>query len=244
MPHPETGYLAENYASVLSRIGEAARRSNRSPSEITLVAVTKTVPPDIINALLSLGARDIGENKAQELLAKYAAVEAEEFRPNWHFIGHLQRNKVRQIVDKAAMIHSLDSLPLAVEIDLRAAAINKVMDVLIEVNVAAEPNKYGVRPEDAPDFAEKLGEMGHLRLRGLMCVAPDVEFPEENRLYFQKMREILVDIRKKLVHNEFINCLSMGMTGDYAVAIEEGATVVRIGTGIFGKRKIQTAPEN
>ena len=231
-------YIEENFASVMARISSAAQKSSRSPSAVTLVAVTKTIPPALITSLLRLGVKDIGENKAQELLSKYRAVEA-EFHPDWHFIGHLQRNKVRQIIDKVAMIHSLDSFPLAEEIERRAREAGKAMDVLIEVNIAYEQNKYGLRPEEVPDFAEKLRDLAHVRLRGLMCVAPDVEYPEENRIYFQKMYQIFVDMRKNLVHNNFIDSLSMGMSGDYAVAVEEGATIVRVGSAIFGKRKIQ-----
>ena len=243
MESTENTYIKENYEEVSRRVAEAAVKSNRRPSDITLVAVTKTVAPDAINSLLRLGHRDIGENKAQELLSKYDAIEA-DFHPNWHFIGHLQRNKVRQVIDKIRMIHSLDSYELAREIELRASAAEdsasaaRTIDALIEVNIASEANKYGVAPAEAAEFAQSLAEFAHIRLRGLMCVAPDVEHSEENRIYFKKMFQLLIDMRGKLVHNESISYLSMGMTGDYVTAIEEGANIIRIGTGIFGRRKI------
>jgi pyridoxal phosphate enzyme (YggS family) len=225
--------IAENLARVQSNIDAAARKAGRKPSDVKLVGVTKTIDIERIRTLLSLGVNCLGENKPQELAEKYTALGA---GLEWHLIGHLQTNKVKLIIDKAAMIHSVDSLRLAEEINRRAAAAGRVMDVLAEINIAAEPSKHGVEPGEAVNFVEKLIKMENLHVKGLMCIAPNVDEPEKNRFFFVKMREILIDIKNKYVHNIDTLDLSMGMTNDYEVAVEEGATMVRIGTGIFGSR--------
>ena len=227
--------IEKNLIEVRQRIAEAAARSGRKPEDVTLVGVTKTVSPDRMLRLISLGVRDIGENKAQEMLSKYDEVNAA--LPVWHFIGTLQKNKVRQIIGKVAMIHSLDSFSLAEEIDTRAGQACARADVLIEVNIADELSKSGIKPEETRDFAEKVLNLGNVNLRGLMCIAPFVEKPDANRKYFAKMYELFVDIKERYAHNSFnIDCLSAGMTIDFETAVEEGANIVRIGTGIFGER--------
>ncbi|MDR1558511.1 MAG: YggS family pyridoxal phosphate-dependent enzyme [Clostridiales bacterium] len=225
--------IEENLARVRSNIDAAARRSGRNPAEVKLIGVTKTIDVERIRTLLSLGVNSLGENKPQELAEKYAALGN---GPEWHLIGHLQTNKVRLIIDKAAMIHSVDSLRLAGEINRRAAAVGRVMDILVELNIAAEPSKHGIPPDKTLSFVEEISELENLRIRGLMCVAPNVDEPEKNRIFFAKMREIFIDIKNKCVHNIDMLDLSMGMTNDYEIAVEEGATIARIGTGIFGSR--------
>jgi len=224
--------IKTNLTEINKRIAAAAEKSGRVPSDIILIGVTKTIEPERINRLVSYNVPDLGENKAQELLSKYEHVPD----ARWHFIGHLQTNKIKYIIDKVRMIHSVDSMKLAEEISKAAKKINKVMDVLIEVNVADEPSKYGVSLEKAREFSENIASFDGILLRGLMCVAPFVENPEENRHFFRKMYEKYLDIKENLGHNEDINCLSMGMTHDFDVAIEEGASIIRIGTGIFGER--------
>ena len=201
--------------------------------DVTLIAVSKTKPVSMIEELLPLGVRDFGENKVQELTAK------EEVLPKdirWHMIGHLQRNKVKYVIDKACMIHSVDSLRLAQEISKEAVKHALVMPVLIEVNVAGEESKFGVSVEEAPSLVDALSQSPGIQVNGLMTIAPYVEDPEENRYVFRNLRKLSVDIREKNFDNVTMNVLSMGMTGDYEVAIEEGATHVRVGTGIFGER--------
>ncbi|MCL2604883.1 MAG: YggS family pyridoxal phosphate-dependent enzyme [Defluviitaleaceae bacterium] len=230
----------ENVRIIRENIARAAEKSGRSATNVKLIGVTKTVDVSRIRTLLACGVTDLGENRAQEFLPKY--VELLDEAPSWHFIGHLQRNKVKQIIDKVCMIHSVDSLDLALEIDKRAKMANKVIDVLIEINIAGEANKQGTSPENAKVFSEQVFELPNVRLRGLMCVPPFVENSEENRLFFRKMRILGVDIfgtgrYNSITSYDSIPCeLSMGMSGDYAAAIEEGATMVRIGTALVGGR--------
>jgi len=225
--------IAENLARVRRNIAGAARRAGRDPAEVRLIGVTKTIDTDQIRTLLSLGVNDLGENKPQELAEKYRVLGD---GPKWHMIGHLQTNKVKLVIDKAALVHSVDSLGLAVEINKRAKAAGIVKDVLVEVNIALEESKFGIIPEKTLEFVGIISELTNLRVRGLMCIAPNVDEPEKNRIYFAKMRQIFIDIKNKFVHNTNILDLSMGMTNDYEIAVEEGATMVRIGTGIFGSR--------
>jgi len=220
--------ITKNLAHISGNMSDAAIKSGRKPEDIVLIGVTKSVSPECISQLITAGVSNLGENRVQDFLPKYEAIGRP--RPNWHFIGHLQRNKVKFIIDKVVMIHSLDNLSLAIEIDKRAAAIGRTMDVLVEVNIADEDTKHGIKPEDTISFADKLGEYGNIRLKGLMCIAPFVENPEDNRVYFEKMRNLFLDIKSHDHHN--LTELSMGMSGDYAVAIEEGATMVRIGTAL------------
>ncbi len=225
--------LCENYDHVRERIDAAALRAGRDPKEVTLIAVSKTKPLSDIETLITHGVRCFGENKVQELCDKYAQVS----EPcAWHLIGHLQTNKVKYIVDKVALIHSVDSLHLAEEIEKEAAKRNVCPEILIEVNVAGEESKFGISPEELPRLVTDISGLPHVKVRGLMTIAPFVEDPEENRGYFRKMRELSLDIKSKNIDNSDMSILSMGMTGDYQVAVEEGATMVRVGTAIFGER--------
>ena len=225
--------VVENLAEVEKHICEACARAGRSRDEVTLIAVSKTKPVSMIEELLPGGTRDFGENKVQELVDKYEVLPKDI---HWHLIGHLQRNKVKYVVDKACLIHSVDSVRLAEAIDQEAEKKGIVMPVLVEVNVASEESKFGVRVEECADFIENIAKMEHISVEGLMTIAPFVENAEDNRKYFAKLRELSVDISAKNIDNVNMRDLSMGMTGDYEVAIEEGATMVRVGTGIFGER--------
>lgn len=231
MIHMET--MEQNIAQVRQNIKQAAEKAGRNPDDILLLAVSKTKPVEQIKEAVSYGLTSLGENKVQEIMDKYEPMGE---GIHWHLIGHLQTNKVKYIIDKVDMIHSVESIRLAEEIEKRAAAKDKVMDILIEVNIAQEESKFGIPVEEVESFLQEVSKFTHICVRGLMTVAPFVENPEENRLYFRKMRELLVDINAKKIHNINMDVLSMGMTGDYMVAIEEGATIVRVGTGIFGER--------
>lgn len=224
--------IAKNLEEIKNRIGAAARRAGRNPGEITLVAVAKGQPAEKILEAIEAGQRDFGENYAQELSGHVSAVGASVI--HWHFIGHLQRNKVKQIIDKIALIHSVDSLELAREIDRRAAAIGRIQPILIEVNPGGEKTKTGIPPAEAESLASSIGGLDHLQLKGLMVIPPYHPDPEKARPYFRKLREIRNRINEKIPQG--LTELSMGMTDDFEIAIEEGATIVRIGTGIFGER--------
>lgn len=225
--------VKDRYEIVLENIKKACERSGRNPEDITLISVTKTHGAELINEAIDAGAKDIGENKAQELCNKY-----DDVKPvRWHFIGHLQTNKVKTIVDKVVMIHSVDSDKLASEIDKRAKSSGVVMDILVEINIGMEDSKSGATEEEARDLIKKIrDEYQNLRVRGLMCVPPITDNPENSRKYFKKLKDIFDSI-KELSGDENFDTLSMGMSGDYEVAIEEGATVVRVGTAIFGARE-------
>ena len=225
--------VCENYLAVEEKVKEACRRAGRSRDEVTLIAVSKTKPMSMIEELLPLGVVDFGENKVQELTAKEEALPS---HIRWHMIGHLQRNKVKYIVDKAFLIHSVDSLRLAEAISQEAGKKNVTANILIEVNVAGEDSKFGVRPEETAALAEGISKLPNISVKGLMTIAPFVENAEENREVFRNLRKLSVDIEEKKFNNVTMAVLSMGMTGDYEVAIEEGATMVRVGTGIFGER--------
>ncbi|MDR1665328.1 MAG: YggS family pyridoxal phosphate-dependent enzyme [Clostridiales bacterium] len=225
--------IQENLSKILDTIEKAANKSGRAAKDITLVAVTKTLPPERIGELLSLGRFELGENRAQELLAKYGVFSPE---PDWHMIGHLQTNKVKYIIDKVKLIQSVDSVNLAEEIDKRAKQREKIADILIEVNIGAEDTKYGVDLSQIEGFAEHLSAFPNIRIKGLMCVAPFVKKPEENRLLFKKMFNKYIDIGRNILYNADMSILSMGMSNDYAVAIEEGSNMVRLGTALFGGR--------
>ena len=216
--------IKENLQEVERRICEACKRSGRDRSEVQLIAVSKTKPVSMIEEAYAEGIRRFGENEEMEKDIK------------WHMIGHLQRNKVKYVVGRAALIHSVDSVRLAEAIDQEAEKKGIVMPVLVEVNVASEESKFGVRVEECADFIENIAKMEHISVEGLMTIAPFVENAEDNRKYFAKLRELSVDISAKNIDNVNMRDLSMGMTGDYEVAIEEGATMVRVGTGIFGER--------
>ncbi len=225
--------VAENLAEVEKRICAACERAGRSRDEVTLVAVSKTKPVSMIEELLSSGTRDFGENKVQELCGKYEQLPKDI---RWHLIGHLQRNKVKDVIDKACLIHSVDSLRLARTISAESEKRKLLVPVLIEVNVAGEESKFGVSPQDTEKLVREIADLPGISVRGLMTIAPFVTDPEENRPYFAKLKKLSVDISLKNIDNVDMNVLSMGMTGDYEVAIEEGATMIRVGTGIFGER--------
>ncbi len=247
--------IQANLMSVEQRIQAACERSGRDRSEVTLIAVSKTKPKELLAEAYEYGVRHFGENKVQELVQKYEELQ-QTFQDgvHWHLIGHLQRNKVKYIIDKAELIHSVDSYRLAEQIEAEAAKKDLVCDILIEVNIAEEDSKFGVKAEDAPALIEEIKKLPHIRIRGLMAIAPYVENPEKNRMHFKNLRQLYVDIKSKNADNdcneniskddfsrnqafaEHFNILSMGMTGDFEVAIEEGATMVRVGTGIFGER--------
>lgn len=225
---------AARWKEISEDISAAAAAVGRNPEEITLMAVTKTVPPERVNEVIAAGCRLLGENRVQELLEKY---EHYDKRAKIHFIGTLQTNKVKYIVDKVDMIESVDSLHLADEIERRCAAIGKTMDILLEVNIADEESKSGFTYDEIPAVIEKISKFNHLKLRGFMTIGRFGAEIEETRGFFQKMRALLVDIRSKKIDNKDISILSMGMSGDYTVAVQEGATVVRVGRGLFGERK-------
>lgn len=223
----------ENLREVRHRILAACQRSGRDPKEVTLVAVSKTKPAAMITEAYEEGVRDFGENKVQELCEKYQELPADI---HFHMIGHLQRNKVKQVIDKVALIHSVDSIRLASQIEEEAARRDLLVDILLEVNVAEEVSKFGFKLIDTEEAIRQIAVFPHIRIKGLMTIAPFVEKSEENRYIFKKLNQFYVDMQLKNIDNVNMNTLSMGMTGDYEIAIEEGATLVRVGTGIFGTR--------
>ena len=225
--------LRENLQEVEKRIQEACARAGRDRSEVTLVSVSKTKPVEMLQEAYDLGVRVFGENKVQEIRDKYDALPKDI---EWHMIGHLQTNKVKYIVDKVKLIHSVDSLRLAEIIEKEAEKHNRSVDILLEVNVAEETSKFGLKTVEVIPFAEKIAQFPHINMRGLMTIAPFVDDPEKNRTIFRDLHKLYVDIKEKNIDNGTVSILSMGMTNDYEVAIEEGATMVRIGTGIFGAR--------
>ena len=225
--------IKENLNRVQENIRNACARAGRKEDEVTLIAVSKTKPVSMLEEAYALGVRDFGENKVQELVDK-AGQLPEDIR--WHMIGHLQRNKVKYIIDKVYLIHSVDSLRLAEEISKEAVKHGVTANILIEVNVAGEESKFGVSPEDTPGLIEEISRLPAIQVRGLMTIAPFVEKVEDNRIIFNALLKLYVDISRKNIDNVHMDFLSMGMTGDYEVAVEEGATFVRVGTGIFGER--------
>ena len=225
--------ITENLEQVRKNIIEACRAVNRDPDEVTLISVSKTKPVSMLQEAYDAGSRDFGENKVQEIMDKYPQLPSDI---RWHMIGHLQRNKVKYIVDKVALIHSVDSLRLAETIENEAAKHNVTVPVLIEVNVAQEESKFGLKTEEVLSLVESIAALPHINIKGLMTIAPYVEDPEENRGIFRELKKLSVDIAGKNINNVSMSVLSMGMTGDYQVAVQEGATMVRVGTGIFGER--------
>ena len=229
--------LAENLQQVNANIEKACAAVGRAPSEITLVAVSKTKPVSMLQEAYDAGARVFGENKVQEIMDKYDQLPSDI---QWHMIGHLQRNKVKYIIDKVAMIHSVDSLRLAQTIEQEAAKKDLVMPILLEVNVAEEDTKFGLKVEEVLPLLEQISSFSHIQVKGLMTIAPFVENPEENREVFRTLKKLSVEISAKKINNVTMSVLSMGMTGDYQVAVQEGSTMVRVGTGIFGERNYAT----
>jgi pyridoxal phosphate enzyme (YggS family) len=226
--------IFDNVRKIKQKIREVCLKTGRNPEDVTIVAVTKTVPVERIIEVVKAGIYDIGENKVQELLEKRKSID----NVRWHFVGHLQTNKVKYIVDFVHLIHSVDSFKLALEIDKRAKRINRVVDVLIEVNTSGELTKYGVKPEEALNLVRQISEnCEYVRVKGLMTVAAYLPNPEDVRPMFRTLRELRDEISKFNLRNVEMRHLSMGMSNDYEVAVEEGATIVRIGTAIFGPRK-------
>ena len=225
--------IKENLTMVQENIRAACKRAGRKETEVTLIAVSKTKPLSMIEEAYAAGMREFGENKPQEMRDKAKAFSEPM---HWHMIGSLQSNKIKYVTGTACMIHSVDSVSLAAAIEKEAAKKELIMDILLEVNVAEEASKHGFSISEVLPAVQNISKMSHLRIRGLMTVAPYTENAEENRIYFRKMKELLVDINAKNIDNVYMDSLSMGMSSDYEVAIEEGATMVRIGTGIFGER--------
>ena len=226
--------ISANMKHVQERIDAACAKSGRDTKDVTLIAVSKTKPVEALMEAYEAGARDFGENKVQELLDKIPQLPSDI---RWHMIGHLQRNKVKYIIDKVCLIHSVDSLRLAEEISKEALKHGITANILVEVNVAAEESKFGVSVEAAEALVIDIAKLPGICIKGLMTIAPFVDNEEENREYFRKLKQLSVDIMRKNIDNRSMDIeLSMGMTGDYKVAVEEGATYVRVGTGIFGER--------
>lgn len=225
--------IKQNIRAVQENINNACAKVSRSDEEVTLIAVSKTKPLEMLKEAYAAGCRDFGENKVQELMDKYDAMPRDA---RFHMIGHLQRNKVKYLVGKVYLIHSVDSLRLAEEISKEAVKKGVTVNILIEVNVAEEESKFGVTCEETVDLVKKIALLPGIFVKGLMTIAPYVENPEENRQHFVNLRKLSVDIKKQNIDNVSMEVLSMGMTGDYMTAVEEGATYVRVGTGIFGER--------
>ena len=230
--------IKENIIQVENTIKDACMRANRNADDVTLIAVSKTKPVSMLKEAYDFGCRHFGENKVQELVDKYESMPKDI---KWHMIGHLQRNKVKYIVDKVYLIHSVDSLKLAEEINKEAVKRQIRVNILIEVNFAGEESNFGVKAEATAELITEISKLPGISIKGLMTVAPYVENAEENRQYFVKLRQLSVDIMNKNIDNVSIDILSMGMTGDYQVAVEEGASYVRVGTGIFGERDYTAA---
>ena len=228
--------LLDNLNDVEKRIQAACDRSGRKREEVLLVAVSKTKPVEMIEEIMAAGIVEFGENKPQELRDKYEVLPK---NLHFHMIGHLQTNKIKYVIDRAVLIHSIDSIRLAETVNAEAKKHDRIMPVLVEVNVAQEESKSGFLVEETEKAIREIAKLSNIRVEGLMTIAPFVENAEENRQYFVKLRKLSVDIAAKNIDNVTMHHLSMGMTGDYEVAIEEGATMVRVGTGIFGERNYQ-----
>lgn len=225
--------IMRNLDNVMLRVRAAAERSGRSMEDIKVIAVTKTVDVARINDVYEYGLRDMGENRVQELLEKYDKLPSDI---KWHLIGHLQTNKVKYIADKVEMIHSVDSIELAKEIDKRAARLQRKVNILLQVNVSGEETKFGISPDQVDEYISELSRMENISIKGLMTIAPYAQDPQDVRPVFRKLYNIYIDIKSKRYDNVSMDYLSMGMSNDFEVAIEEGANIVRIGTSIFGKR--------
>ncbi|MEG2441087.1 MAG: YggS family pyridoxal phosphate-dependent enzyme [Acetivibrio sp.] len=225
--------IKENLEQVEARILAACKRAGRSRNDVTLIAVSKTKPVDFIYEAMEEGIVDFGENKVQEICDKTEIIK----QPlNWHMIGHLQRNKVKNIIDKVCLIHSVDSMRLAEQINFEAQKKGLICSVLLEVNVAEEESKFGLQMNEVLPFIEEASKLPNIQIKGLMTIAPFVDEAQYNRRYFALLHKLYIDIKSKNIDNVSMEVLSMGMTGDFEVAIEEGATMVRVGTGIFGER--------
>ena len=225
--------IKENIENIEMKIKAACQKSGRKREDVLFLVVSKTIDVPRIKEAVDCGMNSLGENKVQEIMDKYEPM-GEGIK--WHLIGHLQTNKVKYIIDKVELIHSVESVKLAEEINKRAAAKGITANILLEINIAGEESKFGIRPEECEQMVREISVLPNISIKGLMTVAPFVENSEENRKYFRQMKQLLVDINSKKIDNVNMTELSMGMTGDYEVAIEEGATIVRIGTGVFGAR--------
>ena len=227
--------IEEKLQEVREKIKDAAERSGRKASDITLIAVTKTHGADEINCAIDAGVTDIGENKVQEILEKYEAVKP----VRWHLIGHLQTNKVKYIIDKVCLIHSVDSIHLMDEIERQAVKHDLIMPILIQVNISGEETKFGIHPEELEEFILHAGTLSRVKVRGLMTIAPKINKSVSNRLHFDNIHKIFIDISQKKYDNVSMEYLSMGMSGDYQCAIDAGSNMVRVGSAIFGARNYQ-----
>lgn len=226
-------YISDNLKHIEERIQNACHKAHRNRNTVQLIAVSKTVEADVMNASIDFGVTDLGENRVQEIRRKFDDVKPAK----WHLIGHLQSNKVKYIIDKVDLIHSVDSFKLAEEINKRAAQHNKKMAVLIQVDMAKEDQKFGVQSEDVAELIQSILTLEHIVVEGLMFIAPFVSDPEEVRPYFKAMKSLFDTLQQDISHERLqLKHLSMGMTNDFEVAIEEGATLLRVGTGIYGKR--------
>ncbi len=226
--------IKDNLIKVKENVEKACDRSGRSKESVTLIAVSKTKPVSLIKEAYAEGIRDFGENRVQELLEKYPQLPSDI---RWHLIGHLQTNKVRQIIDKVFLIHSVDSLKLAGEISKEAVKKGIEVPILVEVNMAGEESKFGVSEKDTEALIRDIALLKGIKVKGLMTVAPNVADGKENAEVFRKMRQLFIDIKQKNIDNVLMESLSMGMSGDYETAIEEGASYIRVGTSIFGHRE-------
>ena len=225
--------IRQNIESVEERICAACKRAGRDRAGVHLICVTKTKPEEMLQEAYEAGQRDFGENKVQEICRKKPNLPQDV---RWHMIGHLQRNKVKQLIGQTVMIHSVDSIRLAETISAEALKAGITIPVLIEVNMAGEDSKFGVSPDETEALVRAASALEGIKVSGLMTIAPYTDDPETNRPYFAGLRELAVDIGQKCIDNVSMSVLSMGMTGDFEVAIEEGATHIRVGTGIFGER--------
>ena len=225
--------LKDNLKQVEDNIAKACARAGRDRSEVTLIAVSKTKPVEMLQEIYDEGVRTFGENKVQEICEKYEQLPSDI---KWHMIGHLQRNKVKQVIDKAALIHSVDSYRLAQEISVQAQKKNICMPILVEVNIAQEESKFGISADDTVQLVEEIAALPNLEIKGLMTIAPFVTDPEENRTYFRQIKQLSVDIKNKNIDNVSMEILSLGMSSDYTDAIECGSNLVRVGSALFGMR--------
>lgn len=232
--------ILENYKDIMARMEKAKENADRRGEEVLLIGVSKTQPPEKLIEAFNCGLKIFGENKVQELIQKYPLVQGAK----WHFIGHLQKNKVKYIIDKVDLIHSLDSNELAEEINKRAGKINKIMPVLIQVNIGREETKSGILEEEVFDFSKQLCKYPNILVSGIMAIPPVSNNDETARGYFNKVYNIFNEVKAYKYDNFDIKYLSMGMTGDFEIAIEEGANIIRVGTGIFGQRNYNRGEQN
>lgn len=232
----EQHFVKNNLDQVSQNIKHACENSGRATDSVTLIAVSKTKPIELLKEAYEWGCRDFGENKVQEMNQKIPQMPSDI---RWHMIGHLQTNKVKDVVGKAFLIHGVDSYKLAQEISKQSVKKDVVSKILIEVNVAMEDTKFGLSLNQVQELVRQVSVLPNIEIHGLMTIAPNVSNPIENKQYFADLHKLFIDINEQNIDNVYMEYLSMGMTNDYQVAIEEGATYVRVGTGIFGERQYQ-----